>query len=127
MAFSCPRCGKKYDVLSLESGEITSCQCGQKLDLSMLETVDDFLRYFENKEEMEKARLIQAEAQQICRMILDEKFEVVDIEIAKENLKQKVEELFPDKMETYRMIYESRFNRLWDQFRGSDPRKNSSS
>ena len=50
-------------------------------------------------------------------MILDESYQDVDIEIAKDRLKEKVKKLFPEKMETYRMIYEARFERLWEQFR----------
>ena len=87
------------------------------LDLSMMETVEDFLRFFENEEERKKAQEIQRDAQEVCRMILNEKCPEVDIEIAKNKLEKKVQKLFPAKMEAYRMIYEARFKRLWDQFR----------
>jgi hypothetical protein len=50
-------------------------------------------------------------------MILDENCPEVDIEIAKDTLKDKVQKLFPDKISTYEMIYEARFKRLWEQFR----------
>lgn len=83
----------------------------------MLETVEDFLRYFENEDEIEKARLIQQDAMLICQMILDEAIAEADIEIAKEKLRGKVQEFFPDKLQTYQMIYEARFKRLWEQFR----------
>lgn len=86
----------------------------------MFETVEDFLRYFQNREEIEKAKEIQQDAQWICQMILNPECPDVDIEIAKEELRGKVAEFFPDKMETYRMIYEARFKRLWDQFRSPD-------
>ena len=123
MAIHCPKCGIQHDVEEF-SGEGSGdspfiiCPCGQKLDLLLIETVGDFLRYFENEEEREKARIIQKDAEEICRMILNEACPDVDIEIAKENLKEKVRKLFPDKMDTYRMIYEARFKRLGDQFRG---------
>ena len=83
----------------------------------MIETDEDFLRFCEGAEEHKKAGEIQRDAQAICQMILDLAYSDVDIEIAKEHLEEKVKNLFPDKMETYRMIYESRFKRLWDQFR----------
>lgn len=83
----------------------------------MMETVDDFLRYFESEDERRKAASIQHGAEAICHMILDENCPEVDIEIAKEKLKERVRQLFPDKMATYEMIYESRFKRLWEQFR----------
>ena len=113
----CPKCGMKHDVVEFESGRRVKCRCGIKLDLSLMETVEDFLRYFESEEERKKAREIQQDAQAVCRMILNENSSPVDIEIAKNLLRGKVEKYFPDKMETYRMIYEARFKRLWDQFR----------
>jgi hypothetical protein len=117
MPIRCPQCGKQHDVLEMEpAGEVT-CSCGRKLDLSLLTSIEDFLRYFENEEERDKALAIQEEAQNICRMILDEDFSEADIEIAKKKLREKVHGLFPGKMQTYQLIYESRFKRLWDQFR----------
>ncbi len=82
-----------------------------------METVDDFLRFFESEAERQKALEIQRDAQAICQMILNEECSEVDIEIAKESLRQKVFEFFPSQMETYQMIYEARFKRLWEQFR----------
>ena len=120
MAIHCPKCGLKHDVVEFESDQPLVCSCGQRLDVSLLETVEDFLRYFESETEREKAKTIQSDAQLICQMILSEDYSAVDIEIAKDKLRQMVLELFPDKMETYRMIYESRFKRLWDQFRTSE-------
>lgn len=120
MAIRCPKCGMKHDVARFEEGRTKKCDCGFLLDLALMETVDDFLRFFESDEERKKALEIQQAAQDICRMILNEESSEVDIEIAKENLRQKVLELFPNKMETYRMIYEARFKRLWEQFRSRD-------
>lgn len=117
MAIRCPKCGTSHDVVKFEAGREIICKCGQKLDLSLLETVEDFLRYFESKEELEKAKEIQQDAQQICQMILNEDCLEVDIAIAQNKLQEKVRKFFPDKMQTYQMIYESRFKRLWDQFR----------
>lgn len=120
VAIRCPKCGRSYDVVKFESGESISCPCGQTIDLLMLETVEDFLRYFQSQEEIEKAKEIQRDAQWICQMILNPHCADIDIEIAKEKLRQKVAGLFPDKMETYRMIYEARFKRLEEQFRSSE-------
>lgn len=115
----CPKCGKKHDVVEFEAGRNVKCQCGIFLDISLLETVEDFERYFESEEERKKAKEIKDDAQNICQMILDDNCLEVDIEIAKKKLKKKVETLFPNKMTVYEMIYEARFNRLWDQFRNS--------
>ncbi|MBI3312882.1 MAG: hypothetical protein HYZ83_01415 [Candidatus Omnitrophica bacterium] len=121
MPIRCPKCGMKHDVVEFESGRRLKCRCGLKLDISLMQTVEDFLRYFESEDERKKAKEIQDDAQLICQMILDENCPPVDIEIAKDQLKAKVENFFPDKIEVYRMIYESRFNRLWEQFRTSRP------
>ena len=112
----------KHDVVEFEAGQRIKCRCGLKLDLSLMETVEDFLRYFESEEERKKAREIQQDAQAICQMILDEQCQAIDVEIAKENLKEKVRRYFPDKIQVYEMIYEARFRRLWDQFRTSGPK-----
>ena len=117
----CPKCGKKHDVTEFEGTRPIKCRCGLKLNLSLMNTVDDFLRFFESEEERKKANVIQRDAEMICHMILDESCPEVDIEIAKNILKDKVLKLFPDKISTYEMIYESRFKRLWEQFRPENP------
>lgn len=86
----------------------------------MFQMVDDFLSFCESEEEKAKVNEIQADAQQICRMILSEDFSLPDVEIAQEKLRDKVSRLFPDKLETYRMIFEARFHRLWEQFRSDN-------
>ncbi len=117
MPIHCPKCGKEHDVVYFEGGR-RKCACGQWLDVSLLETFEDFTRYFESEEEKKRAEAIQKDAGVICGMILSEECPAVDIEIAIQNLEEKVRKLFPDKMDVYRMIYEARFKRLWDQFRG---------
>lgn len=120
MPIHCPKCGHAYDVVSFEGGKRLQCKCGFWLDMSLVETVEDFVRYFENEEEKERALKIQREAQEICQMILDERAQNVDIEIRIQNLEEEVTRLFPDKINIYKMIYEARFNRLWEQFRRSE-------
>ena len=117
MAVKCSHCGKIYDVSLFRGDEAMVCGCGAKLTIFGMENVADFLRFCESEEERARAEEIRQDAENICRMILDEKCPEVDIGIAEEKLRRKVEELFPGKMETYRMIYESRFMRLREQFR----------
>ncbi len=117
MAIRCPKCGAKHDVIELQEGSSLQCGCGFKLDLSLIDSPDDFLRYCEGREELLRAKEIQRDAQTICQMILNDECPQIDIEIAKEQLEEKVKNFFPDKINTYRMIYEARFNRLWQQFR----------
>lgn len=119
MAIRCPRCGQEYDVALFQFEHKIHCRCGKLLNLSLIETVQDFERYLESVEEKEKAREIQEEGSRICQMILDESCPKVDIDIARQKLRNRAAELFPDKIDLYEMIYEARFNRLWDQFRKS--------
>lgn len=117
MAIRCPRCKQEHDVALFQFDRKIRCDCGHELDLSLIETIQDFERYLESVEERKKALEIQREASQICQMILDESIAKVDIEIAQAKLRDRVAELFPDKVSVYEMVYESRFKRLWEQFR----------
>lgn len=60
---------------------------------------------------------LQRMADQVCMLIVGTDYPEVDIEIEKAKVREKCEELYPDRMDLYEMIYESRFNRLWYQFR----------
>jgi hypothetical protein len=66
---------------------------------------------------MDRTRELQKRADQICSRILDEEYPDIDIEIAIQNLKEQVLEWFPGREQLFEMIYESRFDRLRQQFR----------
>ena len=70
---------------------------------------------------MDDSRKAQKEisdmADAVCRLILSSDYPDVDVAIEKEKVRARCEELFPDRMELYEMIYESRFQRLWEQWR----------
>jgi len=61
---------------------------------------------------------LRQRADEVCRLILTEDFPDVDIAIARQRLREFAEAAFPDRMDLYDMIYESRFDRLAEQFRG---------
>jgi len=61
-------------------------------------------------------RRLAAGADRICRMILDAELPEVDIDIAINNLRDEAEELFPGSERLFERIYESRFQRLREQF-----------
>ena len=67
--------------------------------------------------EREAARRMSRMADQVCSLILLEDFPRIDIEIEKEKVREECERVFPDRLELYEMVYESRFERLWEQFR----------
>jgi hypothetical protein len=68
-------------------------------------------------EENEKLEAFQRKADKIAFLIVASDYERIDVEIEKRELREECARLFPDKLELYDMIYESRFQRLWEQFR----------
>jgi len=65
----------------------------------------------------ERMRELQRMADHVCSLILISDYPEIDVEIEKSKVRDICEELYPDRMDLYDMIYESRFNRLWEQFR----------
>lgn len=63
-------------------------------------------------------RELQRMADQVCFLILSSDLPEVDIAIERSKVRERCLELYPDREDLYEMIYESRFDRLWDQFRG---------
>jgi hypothetical protein len=68
-------------------------------------------------EENEKLAAFQRKADRIAFLIVASDYERIDVEIEKAELRVECARLFPDKLALYDMIYESRFQRLWEQFR----------
>ena len=62
-------------------------------------------------------RRLQAQAERICGMIISGDTLQVDIEIQQAALRYAVAQAFPEKVALYQLLYESRFRRLWQQFR----------
>jgi len=69
----------------------------------------------------EKLERLQRAADRICVLILSSDLPETDILIERSRLRALCEELFPGKEELFDMIYESRFDRLWEQFRNDRP------
>ena len=68
-------------------------------------------------EEDETLQDLQRQADRICEMIVTGDTPAIDIEIQQAALRETFARRFPDKQGLYQMIYESRFRRLWQQFR----------
>jgi hypothetical protein len=56
-------------------------------------------------------------ADRVCVLILSSDLPATDIEIEKNKVRERCLELYPDQEWLYDIIYESRFDRLWEQFR----------
>ena len=67
--------------------------------------------------EDDAVRTLQRQADRICEMIVSGDTPLIDIEIQQAALREAVARAFPDKQALYPLIFESRFRRLWQQFR----------
>jgi hypothetical protein len=68
----------------------------------------------------EQMQEFQRMADRVCVLILSSNLPAIDIEIEKNKVRERCLELYPDREELYEMVYESRFQRLWEQFRGEE-------
>lgn len=73
-------------------------------------------------QEDEAVRALQRQADRICEMIVSGDTALIDIEIQQAALREAVARTFPDKQALYHLLYESRFRRLWQQFRHEEIR-----
>jgi len=120
MAIRCPHCGRQYDVTLFQFGRTVRCPCGETVVFEHRQeaplTYSEIFNVLAEAEKRE-AETIKRMADRISSLIVASDYPLVDIEIEMERLKEKCSELFPDKVHLYHMIYESRFKRLWEQFR----------
>ncbi len=65
-------------------------------------------------------RELQRRADLICLWIVSSDLPEIDIEIEKNKLRTEVEVNWPEQLRLYEMVYESRFDRLWRQWRQPD-------
>ena len=63
---------------------------------------------------------LQRMADRVCVLILSSDLPAIDIEIEKNKVRERCLDLYPDREPLYEMIYESRFDRLWEQFREAE-------
>ncbi|MBI4004181.1 MAG: hypothetical protein HY353_04085 [Candidatus Omnitrophica bacterium] len=73
-------------------------------------------------QEDDAVRTLQRQADRICEMIVVGDAALIDIEIQQAALREAVARLFPDQQALYHVLYESRFRRLWQQFRHEEIR-----
>jgi hypothetical protein len=60
---------------------------------------------------------LQRHANRICSLILISDYPEVDIVIKRSLLRGEIADNYPECLDLYDMIFESRFDRLWEQFR----------
>jgi len=73
-------------------------------------------------EEDDAVRALQRQADRICELIVTGDAALIDIEIQQAALREALARAFPEKQALYQLLYESRFRRLWQQFRHEEMR-----
>jgi len=120
LAYICKNCGKQYDITLFQFGIKILCECGEIVDATEpmeINLIDDDEEKILKKIEETKLRKLQRLVDRVCCLILISDYPEEDIEIEIEKVKEECLKLFPDKLYLYRMVYESRFKRLHNQFR----------
>ncbi|MHC4469572.1 MAG: hypothetical protein ACYTDY_01870 [Planctomycetota bacterium] len=123
MAVRCPRCGSEFDITLFSFGNTVRCDCGGLVsahaphralagDGEGAPPIPD-LRERESRRKMSE---ISRGADRISSMILYGDYEDVDVAIAIERLRERAEELFPGRGWLFEIVYESRFQRLKEQW-----------
>lgn len=116
MQMTCLRCGRVHHP-PFNSGKFLDCPCGEKINL---EEWRAFQKIIEDIEDKQKFDDIQRTADEISSKIISGEFSKIDFEIAKEKLRDMCAEYFPERMYLFYILYESRFKRLWEQFRSGE-------
>ncbi len=118
VAYICPKCGAEFDPSLFQFGIPFRCECGEIVRPEHVRAAtEEARRREEEKKEEEAYRMLQRRADRIAFLIVATDYPRVDIEIETRNLRRLCDRLFPGKGELFRMVYEARFRRLWQQFR----------
>ncbi|MBU1044757.1 MAG: hypothetical protein KJ915_10220 [Candidatus Omnitrophica bacterium] len=123
MIIKCPQCSKCYGEKDFTPGIDLYCSCGQKILFEPEQVFAQLAQIcdeYQLKIEEEKIIQIRKKADKIVALIFNNQCAKIDIDIEKQKLKALIEHISPDKVDLYELIYEPRFNRLWDQFRKSE-------
>ena len=115
MAVRCSYCGRDYDVTLFEFDRSITCVCGETVTFKHEQMTDEAL--LARRAEDNKVREITMMADRIAFLITGSDYPQIDIEIEKQKFRERIAELFPDKLDLYDLIYEPRFRRLQEQFR----------
>jgi hypothetical protein len=115
MAVRCSYCNREYDITLFEFDRSITCICGKTVTFKHEQMTDEAL--IARRSEDRKVREIQNMADRIASLIVGSDYPMIDIEIEKQKLKNRISELFPEKIGLYDLIYEPRFSRLKEQFR----------
>lgn len=71
-------------------------------------------------EDRREARRFARKADHIAMLIVASDYPLIDIQIARNNLREEAEQIYPERIDAYDRIFESRFDRLIEQFRETE-------
>ena len=111
----CARCRQSYARVFFAPGKPPVCRCGEALPVEG-EAPQFVDREALVREERRISELARA-ADRVAFLIVATDCPRIDVQIERAALRRRCQVLFPDKMDLYEMVYESRFERLWEQFR----------
>ena len=123
MAIRCKKCGREFDITLFQFGKTVRCVCGAPVRPEHVsgppesDPLDETLKEIEIKDKRRRMDELKMLADRVASLIVSTDYARVDIEIEKEKVRRRCRELFPERMDLYEMVYESRFQRLWEQFR----------
>lgn len=119
MSYRCPRCGVEYDPTLFQFGIPFRCDCGTLVRPEHIQALtEETRRQEEVRREESIYREFQRAADRIAFLIVASDYPRIDIDIERRNLRRLCQRLYPDRAELFEMVYEARFTRLWNQFRG---------
>lgn len=122
MIVKCPKCLKIYEQAKINPGVDFCCSCGQKFlfeSEQIFSQLKLICKEYELKLEEKNIAQIRKTADRIVSLILNNNSTQIDIDIEKQKLRQLIEQISPERVDLYELIYVPRFKRLWNQFRGN--------
>ena len=114
MSVVCPNCGHEYDVALFQFGHKVRCDCGHVVDGNAPKELSLDERRAERHARREINDL-RRRADALTTMILHSELPRVDIEIAKNELREWVRREFPEGIDLFERLYEARWRRLAEQ------------
>jgi hypothetical protein len=73
-----------------------------------------------NPDEERRVAEVQRAADRVCALILYSDIPLIDIKIAAANVRRLAKRLLPERAYLCEWIYDRRFRRLWEQWRGGE-------
>ncbi|HZL84719.1 MAG TPA: hypothetical protein VFD07_05005 [Candidatus Krumholzibacteria bacterium] len=117
---SCRECGRSYARFLLPDAD-ARCRCGAALASPPPSLAPESSPVESEALHREEAALqeLRRLADRVSFLIVATDMPRVDVDIHRIELRRRCQELFPDKMDVFDLVYESRFARLWQQFRAA--------